>query len=247
MLKVSRRSRWRRCVWRWRLTLTSRSLVRLIASPIIRPVQLNLLFTWAAAHTGTAGLAFQVGPTAHKAGGTGTEGAPVPTCNLPFVAAGALGENFQDQERAVVHRQAEFTFQIALLRRAERLVKQHLGGAVEQRQLLDLVGLAAADKQRRVGRAPFAGDFPHRGHASGLRQQAEFFKLFVEMGLPQIDTDQNGLGREGVRHSRSGCGFGCGVGRGLRCGCGQVAAASVSSTAWKLTARPGTMVEMACL
>ncbi len=83
--------------------------------------------------------------------------------------------------------------------------------------------------------------------ARGLREQAEFLEFAVEMGQPEIDADENdGAFLAGIssdkrirnwekarRQSR----------RALR----DQAAASSFSAAEKLTARPGTMVEMACL
>ena len=144
------------------------------------------------------------------------------------MAARTLGEYFQDQQGAVVHRQFEVALQVALLRRTQRLVEQHFRCAVLQCQLLDLVGLAATDKKRSVGRTAFARHMLNRRHAGGSGEQAELFESGVEMRQPQINSDQDGL-----RHRATGR-F-------------QGVAGSVSSAAVKLTARPGTMVEIACL
>ena len=81
------------------------------------------------------------------------------------MATRALGKYFQDQHGAVVHWQLEVPLQIALLRRTQGLVEQNLCRAMLERQLLDLVGLAAADEQRRIRRPAFARHVVYRRHA----------------------------------------------------------------------------------
>ncbi|MNJ02246.1 hypothetical protein D3C73_1621450 [compost metagenome] len=78
-------------------------------------------------------------------------------------------------------------------------------------------------------------------------EQAEFFELAVEMGQPEIDTDENGgafLAGDRIRQAESDMEK---ARRGCRRAPRDQAAASSFSLAEKLTARPGTMVEMACL
>ena len=78
-----------------------------------------------------------------------------------LVAAGTLGKDLEDQQRAVIDRQTDVALQVALLRRAQSLVKQHLFGAVHERQFLDFIGLAAAHKQGRIGGLALASQTRH--------------------------------------------------------------------------------------
>ena len=140
-------------------------------------------------------LPLQVRPAAHQPGAEVLQPRQL-DLQLALVAAGALREDLQDQQRAVVDRQLHVALEVALLRRAERLVEQDFGGAGLLGQHLDLVGLAAADEQRRVGRLALAGDTGDRLQARGLGQQAQLFEFGIEMGQAQVDADQD-RGREG--------------------------------------------------
>ena len=130
-------------------------------------VQLYLGLPWAATHTNTAALALQVRPTAHQAR---TEVLQLGQLDLQlaFVAACTLGKDFQNQQGAVVHRHAHVTLKIALLRGAERLVKQNLGGTMHEGQLFDFVSFTAADKQCGIWGFAFTGDARHRLQARGF-------------------------------------------------------------------------------
>jgi len=150
---------------------------------------------------------------------------------LAFMAARALGKNLENQQGAVVDRQAEHPLQIALLGRAQGLVKQDFAGAGLQRKHLDLVGLAAANEQRGIRRPALADHTGNRLQAGRLGQQAQLFQAGIKIGEAQIDPDQNGQ-----RRRRRGEVLGT-----------QLAGLSWDSDAAKVTARPGTMVEMACL
>ncbi len=79
-------------------------------------VQLDLLLARAAAHAGAAGLPLQVRPAPHQPGADVLQPRQL-DLQLAFVAAGALGEDLQDQQRAVVDRKAEVALEVALLRR----------------------------------------------------------------------------------------------------------------------------------
>jgi hypothetical protein len=173
---------------------------------------------------------------------------------LAFVAAGALREDFKDEQGAVVHRTVEMTLQVALLGRAERLVEQHFGGAGLFRQGLDLVGLALADEQGRVGRPALAHDPSDRGQSGRFGQLSQFFQAGVEMRQPQVDPYQDGgcagafgqFGKTQVGNLGAGSGF-TSRRTGKRARGRQLALASPLSAVLKLTARPGTIVEIACL
>ena len=168
---------------------------------------------------------------------------------LAFVALRALGKDLQDQRSAVSHRNPEVTLQIALLCRRQRLVKNHTFGAVHLHQGLDLISLAAADEQRRIGRlAPC--DHPLNGHvASAFGQQRQFVKRRVKgLAFAEIHTDQHhprgpvaSQGRRLPRLRAQAVGTGHRLAGGLR------QAWSTGSAALKVTGRPGTTVEIACL
>ncbi|KWT64404.1 hypothetical protein APY03_7582 [Variovorax sp. WDL1] len=110
---------------------------------------------------------------------------------LAFVRARALREDLEDQEGAVVHSHTELALEVALLRGAQCLVEDHLAGAVQIGQLADLLGLAAADEQGRIGRSALGDQARDWGKARGLREETEFLELAVEMGQPEIDADED--------------------------------------------------------
>jgi hypothetical protein len=154
-------------------------------------VEFDLLFARAAAHAGAAGLAFQVRPAPHQPRAEVLQAGQL-DLQLAFVAARALREDLQDQQGAVVDRQAEVALEVALLRRAERLVEQHLGGAVLLGQRLDLVGLALADEQRGVGRLALGGDAGDGLQAGGLASSPSSASSPSKWGRPEVDPDQDG-------------------------------------------------------
>ena len=118
-------------------------------------VELDLLFARATTHTRTTGLPLQVRPAPHQ---TGRRILQTSQFNLqfPFVTASPLAKYLQNQQRSVVDRQLKVALQITLLRRTQRLIKQHFSGADLLRQHFDFVGFSAADKQRSVWRATLA-------------------------------------------------------------------------------------------
>ena len=89
------------------------------------------------------------------------------------MAARSLGKNLQDQQVAVVDRKLQHAFEVALLRRAQRLIEQYLHSSGLGRQGFDFVGFALAYEQRRVRRLALAGDAGHWLQARCLRKQAQ--------------------------------------------------------------------------
>jgi len=208
-------------------------------------VQFDLGFAWTTAQTDPASLALQVGPAPHQARAQVLQTGQF---NLQFalVAARALGKYFEDQQGAVIDRQPDVPLQIALLRRAQRLIKEHLLGAMQGREFLDLVGLAAAHEQCRIGCLALAGQTGHRLQPARLGQQPEFDQAFVKMRQTKINADQKGRRcRRLVGVSQSVMGLCAEMPR--RPSVRHQLAASPVSWALRLTARPGTIVEMACL
>ena len=136
-------------------------------------------------------LALQVGPAAHQPRAEVLQPRQL-DLQLAFVAARALGEDLEDQEGAVVDRQAELALEVALLRRAQRLVEEDFAGAGAVRparlisSALPLPTNSAASGALRLQMRRATGS-----QAGGLREQAEFLEFAVEMGQPEIDADQN--------------------------------------------------------
>ena len=96
---------------------------------------------------------------------------------LALGADGVLGEDVQDQLRAVDDTCLERVLEQALLGRPELVVDdQHVGGGVPER-LLELVELALADVAARVGARAVLDDLLHGRDAGGARELAEFGEL----------------------------------------------------------------------
>ena len=110
---------------------------------------------------------------------------------LAFVASCPLGKDLENQQSPVIDRQSQVTLQVALLRGAQGLVKQDLGGTGALGQQLDFVGLARSHEQGRIGRAALAGDPARHAITGGFGQQTQFEQFPVEMGHTEIDPDQD--------------------------------------------------------
>ena len=152
---------------------------------------------------------------------------------LAFVAARALAKNLKDQQCSVIHRKFKVPLKVALLRWAQGLVKQNFGCAQLLGQHFNFVCLAASDEQSSIGSSALASYFVGGLKSGGLGQQAQLFQITIKVWRPEIYPYQNGE-------------------RFYRCkqvGTAQLAAAESASPSAveKLTARPGTMVEIACL
>jgi len=81
---------------------------------------------------------------------------------LALVALRALRENIEDQTGPVQHPNVQALFQIALLRRRQRVVEDDDFDAVGQHGLADFVRLAAADEISRVRSGALCRDHRHR-------------------------------------------------------------------------------------
>ncbi len=162
-------------------------------------VELDLRLAGTAAHAGAALLAFQVAPAAHEARGQVLQASEL-HLQLALVALGAGREDLEDQRGAVGHAHAQVTFEVALLRGRERLVEQHPLRAMRQHQFLDLVGLAAAHEQRRIGRLAPGRDAGDGNVVRGLGQQREFVERGVEGGAAaEVHPDEDHARRLAMR------------------------------------------------
>ena len=101
---------------------------------------------------------------------------------LPLGADGVLGEDVEDQLRAVDDPRLERVLERPLLRRAELVVgDQHLGRGVAVR-LLQLLELPFADVAARVGEAPVLDDPADRLDARRPRELLQFGELVGPVG-----------------------------------------------------------------
>ena len=121
-----------------------------------------------------------------------------------MVSVRALAKDLENQQGTVSDRHVQVALEIALLGRAQRLVEQHFLGAMHLREHADFIGLAAADKQGRIGHLALAGQAGYGLEARGLGQQAKLFELAVKMGKSEVHADQEdgrGLDMGGVRRT----------------------------------------------
>jgi hypothetical protein len=89
------------------------------------PVEFDLLFTGPPTKADPALLALQVGPPPNETGGLMLHLSQF-NLQLTFMTARALGKNLEDQPDTLNHLDAPELFQISLLNRRERVVKQNV-------------------------------------------------------------------------------------------------------------------------
>jgi hypothetical protein len=123
------------------------------------------------------------------------------------------------------------SLKIALLRRTQGLIEQDFSRPGIESEQFDLVRFAGSDKKSGIRRSSFAGDARDWLQARCLRKQTEFLQISIEVRETQIDPHEK---NEGFGFHR----------RIIRT---QLAGLSSDSLVAKFTARPGTMVEIACL
>jgi hypothetical protein len=146
--------------------------------------------------------------------------------------------------------------QVALLR-GQSAWSNSTSCAVGCGQHADFVGLAAAHEQGGVGRFALAGQARHRLQAGGLGQQAQLFQVASKCGAPKSTPTRTAAVRGAAGAGDNvGCSgtFVAGLlqAKELLAQTGQrqdrlCSDSAVSAAVLKFTARPGTMVEMACL
>lgn len=222
------------------LDLLQAQLERLDALADHAPVELDLRFARSAARPDAALLAFEVAPAAHETRRKILQVGEL-DLQLALVALRALAEDLEYQQRPVRYRDAEMALQVALLRGGQRLIEEHRLRVVPEHQRLDLVGLAGADEERRIGRLAAADETLDDRIAGRLGELRQLVERRVEPGRAEIDADQDRPGTTAVCLRRD---------RRSRVSAARIQGlqlASGVSAVWKLTARPGTTVEIACL
>ena len=117
------------------------------------------------------------------------------------MAARPLCKDFQNEQSAVIHWQLNMALQIPLLRRAERLVKQHFDRSMHVCQSANFIRFATANEQRGIWCFALARNARDRLHASSLGEQPQLFQLSIEMGEAEVHPHQ-----QHRSHGGRGCG-----------------------------------------
>ena len=154
--------------------------------------------------------------------------------HLAFVAARALRKDIEDQARAVDHAAVEPLLEIALLHRREIVIENRDRRVRCGDGFGDFLDLAFAGEERRIGTLTAALDDGERAHARARRELFGFCEAFGVVGLAEIETDQDRLAVAAATFGHQERRW-----TDIR---------SLDSwSAWKLTGRAGTTVEIACL
>ena len=126
------------------------------------------------------------------------------TCSFPSAVVGVLGEDVEDQLRAVDHTRVEGVLQEPLLGRVELIVDEQALGARFLVALLQLLELALADVRALCGPAAALHDLSDRLDA---RRPGELLDLGELVGdvrtLPEHREDEPALGLRGTWNHRS--------------------------------------------
>ena len=104
----------------------------------------------------------------------------------------ALGKDIQDQAGAIQHPAFDYPFQVALLGRTQGMIEQHHIRFDLADQCGQLVALAGADEQGRIGSIALAGELRRRLHAAGGNQMVELIQVFAPHGVREVQMHQNG-------------------------------------------------------
>lgn len=113
---------------------------------------------------------------------------------LALQRARALRENIEDQLAAIDDAKVEFLFEVAGLRRAQRVVEDREGRTRAMRDFLDLGGLALADKRARIGGLEPLRDGVGDFGAGGLSEGLELGERFLGgnfVARAEFDPDQD--------------------------------------------------------
>jgi hypothetical protein len=188
-------------------------------------VEFDLLLARAPAHTNPPALPLQVTPAAHDAGLKMLEPREL-DLQLALVAARTTGEDVEDEFGAVHDRHFPVPVQVALLDRRDFVIEEHETDLIIGQHLPDLIGLAGTDAHARIG-ARSTDDY------TALRTQPRRAGECIEFVERRLVAQP---AAEGNANQQAADGIGVGIRVQLSC-----------ASCWKLTGRPGTTVEIACL
>ena len=159
---------------------------------------------------------------------------------LAFAGPGALGEDAQNQLGAVEHLAPEFLFQVALLARGQVVVENHRRRVERVGLAPDLLDLAGAGEEFRIGPGALAAYDPGAQRTRALREAYGFSSAFFVVRIVQIQADEDGCAQVGGP-AEGYCGGIVEQKGGKSRGYSPAAAGSM------LIGRDGTTVEIACL
>jgi len=116
---------------------------------------------------------------------------------LSFVAPGALGKDVENQLAPIDNADLESGLEIALLRRAKILIKDHQVRLETQEALADLLHLPASDQSRRASPLQVLSEYADHERPGAPGQLCEFLHAPLHRDPAicrrDLDTDQDGL------------------------------------------------------
>ncbi len=173
------------------MIVSSRAVERLHALAEQATVGFELRLARTTVADAATALTFEVGPATHQARRDVLELREL-HFELAFVAARALREDVEDQSRAIEHAAFDEFFEIALLRRRERMIEQHHVGVVFDRGGANLIGLATAHEESRIGAIAPSADAHHRERARRARELLELEDIFGVRGRADAKAHEHG-------------------------------------------------------
>src|SRR5581483_436865 len=136
-----------------------------------------------------AALALEMRPSAHEARREMLQLREL-DLQFAFVRARALGEDVEDQSRAIEHAALQELLEIALLARRQLVIEDRELGPGRRREIGDLLRLAAADEETRIGDLTAAADDAGDLRAGRQRELPEFLGLGLVIGAGKLEMDQ---------------------------------------------------------
>ena len=112
--------------------------------------------------------------------------------HLALVRLRTLREDVEDQRGAIHHVDLQLPFEIALLRRRQRVIEDHEVDLVVADQRADLLDLAGPDERGRVGALALAGHHTLRVGACRAHQQLQLLEARGGVRATKVHRNQQG-------------------------------------------------------
>jgi hypothetical protein len=139
------------------------------------PVEFDLLFTWPPTQTDSTLLSLKVCPASHETGCLVLHLSQF-HLKLALMAAGTLGEDFEDQTNSLNDLDTPDLLQITLLYRRQRMIKQHMINLLCLKALTNLSHFSSANKRGWVRTSSMDRDSPTHCDPSRTGQSGKFVK-----------------------------------------------------------------------